>query len=131
MNKKRISVKAARLGGILSGIAWIVFCVYGFVYDYFDTVVFLTFGLGMTCSFIYAYSEKKAAELFNLLAAVSVSFGLGLFFLNSHPVWADRLNHITLYGSRGTLLPVVIIMILCFAAVVTDIVSCFSGKEEK
>ena len=58
-----------------------------------------------------------------------VSFGVGLFFLNSYPVWADRLNNITMYGSRGTLFPVISIMILCFVTVIIEIVSCFTRKE--
>ena len=133
MKLETISVKAGFLGGVLGAAAWIGFIIYGFMYDYFDTVVFLTFGIGAVAPFLYIVWNHKAAELLNLLAAVSISYGVGLFFLNSYPVWADRLNHITLYGARGTLVPVVIIMALCFAAVAADAVSCFNRKnrEEK
>ena len=60
-----------------------------------------------------------------------ITFGMGLFFLNSYPVWADRLNNISMYGSRGTLLPVITLLVLMVAAIVVGIVSCFTQKEGK
>ncbi|MFR1309401.1 MAG: hypothetical protein ACLSCO_11280 [Gallintestinimicrobium sp.] len=57
--------------------------------------------------------------------------GDGAFFLNSYPVWADRLNGIDMYGSRGTLLPVITILVLCFATAIIGIVSCFMRKEKE
>ncbi len=56
---------------------------------------------------------------------------MGLFFLNSYPVWADRLNNISMYGSRGTLVPVIALLVLMVAAIVAGIVSCFTQKEGK
>lgn len=126
---KNLSAKMSLIGGGLNLVTLIIFCIYGAVYDYFDTVVFLTLVLGVVCAAGYALSSRLAAEVLNLLAVVFVSFGVGLFFLNSYPVWADRLNNITMYGSRGTLFPVVTIMLLCFATVIIDVISCFSRKE--
>lgn len=129
LKNKSLSVKASLLGAALNLITLVVFCIYGLVYDYFDSVVFLTLILGVVCAAAYALLAHKAAEVLNLLAVISVSFGVGLFFLNSYPVWADRLNHITMYGSRGTLVPVVAIIVLCFVTVLADLVSCFTRKE--
>ena len=129
MKNKSLSAKASLLGAALNLITLVAFCIYGLIYDYFDTVVFLALILGVACAAAYALLEHKVVEVLNLLAVIAVSFGVGLFFLNSYPVWADRLNNITMYGSRGTLFPVVTIMILCFVTVLLDIISCFSRKE--
>lgn len=129
LSGKSFSAKVALLGGALNLITLIVFCVYGAVYDYFDTVVFLTLALGVVFAAGYALGKGKLTEILNLLAVVAVSFGMGLFFLNSYPVWADRVNNISMYGSRGTLVPVVAIMILCIITVAIDAISCFTRKE--
>ena len=83
---------------------------------------------GTACAAGYALLSRPAAELLNLAAVILVTFGLGLFFLNSYPVWADRLNNISMYGSRGTLFPVILIMALCFVTVLVEIAS-FTRKE--
>lgn len=129
IKEKSRSAKASLLGGAVNLVVLVIYCIYGAVYDYFDAVVFLTLALGIVCAACYALIDRRWTEVLNLLAAVSVSFGVGLFFLNSYPVWADRLNNITMYASRGTLVPVVIIMVMCFAVVIIDAVSCFTGKE--
>ena len=36
-----------------------------------------------------------------------------------------------MYGSRGTLLPVITLLVLMVAAIVVGIVSCFTQKEGK
>ena len=129
LKQKSASAKLSVVGGALNLITLVFFCIYGVVYDYFDIVVFLTLALGVVCAVLYALMDNKVAEVLNLAAVLCVSFGVGLFFLNSYPVWADRLNNITMYGSRGTLFPVVSIMILCFVTVIIEIVSCFTRKE--
>lgn len=126
---KSLSAKVSLLSAALNLVTLVIFCIYGAVYDYFDTVVFLTLALGVVCAVLYALMDNKVAEVLNLVAVLCVSFGVGLFFLNSYPVWADRLNNITMYGSRGTLFPVISIMILCFVTVIIEIVSCFTRKE--
>ena len=126
---KSFSAKAALAGAVLSAAALIGFTVYGMMYDYFDTVVFLTLALGVAGMAAYALADKVWSELLNLAAVACITFGMGLFFLNSYPVWADRLNNITMYGARGSLVPVVAIILLCFATAILGIASCFTRKE--
>ena len=128
---KSFSAKSSLVGVVLSAAALIGFTVYGMVYDYFDTVVFLTLALGMVGMAAYALVDRAWSELLNLAAVACITFGKGLFFLNSYPVWADRLNNISMYGSRGTLLPVITLLVLMVAAIVVGIVSCFTQKEGK
>lgn len=123
------SVRLSLLGCALNLITLLIYCVYGLVYDYFDGVVFLALALGAACAAGYVLWDHWLAELLELLAVACVSFGVGLFFLNSYPVWADRLNNITMYGSRGTLFPVVTIILLCFAVIIIHVISCFTRKE--
>lgn len=129
MKKKGLSVKAAFCAGALSLLTLIVFLIYGAVYDYLDYMVVLSLLVGVACAAGYVFVNNKAAAFLELAQVVAVSYGLGLFFLNSHPVWADRLNHIEMYGSRGTLVPVVIIMVMFIGAILLGIISCFTGKE--
>ena len=129
IKSKSASAKLSLLSAALGLATLAIFCVYGAVYDYFDTVVFLTLALGAACAAGYPPLSRPAAELLNLAAVILVTFGLGLFFLNSYPVWADRLNNISMYGSRGTLFPVILIMALCFVTVLVEIASCFTRKE--
>ena len=112
---KSFSAKSSLVGVVLSAAALIGFTVYGMVYDYFDTVVFLTLALGMVGMAAYALVDRAWSELLNLAAVACITFGMGLFFLNSYPVWADRLNNISMYGSRGTLLPVITLLVLMVA----------------
>ena len=128
---KSFSAKSSLVGVVLSAAALIGFTVYGMVYDYFDTVVFLTLALGMVGMAAYALVDRAWSELLNLAAVACITFGMCLFFLNSYPVWADRLNNISMYGSRGTLLPVITLLVLMVAAIVVGIVSCFTQKEGK
>ncbi len=128
---KSFSAKSSLVGVVLSAAALIGFTVYGMVYDYFDTVVFLTLALGMVGMAAYALVDRAWSELLNLAAVACITFGMGLLFLNSYPVWADRLNNISMYGSRGTLLPVITLLVLMVAAIVVGIVSCFTQKEGK
>ena len=126
---KSLSAKVSLLSAALNLVTLVIFCIYGAVYDDFDTEVFAALALGVVCAVLYALMDNKVAEVLNLVAVLCVSFGVGLFFLNSYPVWADRLNNITMYGSRVTLFPVISIMILCFVTVIIEIVSCFTRKE--
>ena len=128
-NKKSFSEKASLAAAVLDAVTLIAFCAYGMVYDYFDTVVFLMLALSAVCALCYTVLHTKLAELLNLASVFCVTFGLGLFFLNSYPVCADRLNHITMYGSRGTLVPVIAIMALCIVGAILATISCFTRKE--
>lgn len=129
MKGKSMSAKISLISAAVCLVTLVAFCIYGAVYDYFDYIVAITLALGAACAAAYTLVDGKATEYLNLVQVILVSYGLGLFFLNSHPVWADRLNNIDMYGARGSLVPVVAIMLLCIAAVVLGIVSCFTRKE--
>ena len=129
MKGKSISAKLCLAGGAINLLALAVFCVYGVVYSYLDSMVILALALGVACAVAYALVDHKATEFLNLVQVLLVSYGVGLFFLNSYPVWADRLNNITMYGARGGLAPVIVVMLMCFAAVFLAIGSCFTRKE--
>ncbi len=126
---KSFSEISSFCSGCLGMAALIGFVLYGLIYQYMDTVVVLMLIIGMAGSFLYVILEGKWAELGNLLGAAAYSFGLGLFFLNSYPVWADRLNHINMYASRGTLVPVITIMVIFLAAIAAAIISCFGRRR--
>ena len=131
MRNKSFSARASLVGAVLSAAALVGFAGYGMMYDYFDTVVFLTLAMGAAGMAAYALVDRKWSELLNLAAVACIAFGMGLFFLNSYPVWADRLNHISMYGSRGTLAPVITLLVLMVTAILAGIVSCFTLKEGK
>ncbi len=129
MKGKSISAKLSLIAAALNLITLIAFVIYGTIYSYMDSVVVLSLLLSTVCGGVYALVDRKAAEFLNLAQVILVSYGVGLFFLNSYPVWADRLNNITMYGARGSLVPVVAVILLCFATAILGIASCFTRKE--
>ena len=129
MKGKSISAKLSLAAAAITLITLIVFVIYGAIYSYLDSVVILALALGVVCAAAYGLVNHKAVEFLNLVQVLLVSYGVGLFFLNSYPVWADRLNNSTMYGARGSLVPVVAIILLCFAAAILGIASCFTRKE--
>ena len=129
MKGKSISAKLSLIAAALNMITLIAFVIYGTIYSYMDSVVVLSLLLSTVCGGVYALVDRKAAEFLNLAQVILVSYGVGLFFLNSYPVWADRLNNITMYGARGSLVPVVAVILLCFATAILGIASCFTRKE--
>ena len=129
MKGKSISAKLSLIAAALNLITLIAFVIYGTIYSYMDSVVVLSLLLSTVCGGVYALVDRKAAEFLNLAQVILVSYGVGLFFLNSYPVWADRLNNITMYGARGALVPVVAVILLCFATAILGIASCFTRKE--
>ena len=129
MKVKSISAKLSLIAAALNLITLIAFVIYGTIYSYMDSVVVLSLLLSTVCGGVYALVDRKAAEFLNLAQVILVSYGVGLFFLNSYPVWADRLNNITMYGARGSLVPVVAVILLCFATAILGIASCFTRKE--
>ena len=124
-NKKNRGTLIAALLGVIS---MIVYLIYGVMYSYYDAAVLGGFVLGIVFTLLDAALAGIRVKIFSLLAVCSYSFGLGIFFMNSFPVWADRLNGITMYGARGTLAPVVAIMVLMILLILFGIVKCF-GKE--
>ena len=129
MKGKSISAKLSLIAAALNLITLIAFVIYGTIYSYMDSVVVLSLLLSTVCGGVYALVDRKTAEFLNLAQVILVSYGVGLFFLNSYPVWADRLNNITMYGARGSLVPVVAVILLCFATAILGIASCFTRKE--
>ena len=123
--------RASRIGTLTGIVVLLFFCIYGLVYQYFDTVVVLGMFLGIVCSELYLHCKIKAAECMNVVSILCASFALGLFFMNSYPVWADRLNNISMYSSRGTLFPVITILVLQVAAILCEVVSCFCIRKEE
>ncbi len=131
MKGKNMSEKLSLISAGIGTATLIIFCIYGLVYDYMDIAVVISFVLSIACGAGYILLHAKAVEILNLLQVICVSWGMGLFFLNSYPVWADRLNGIDMYGSRGTLFPVIAILVLCLGTAVTGIISCFTRKEKE
>lgn len=131
MKGKSLSEKLSLIGAGVGAVTLVIFCIYGLVYDYMDVAVVLSLVLSVACGAGYVLLHAKAAEILNLLQVMCASWGMGLFFLNSYPVWADRLNGIDMYGSRGTLFPVITILVLCLATAIVGIISCFMRKEKE
>ena len=129
-NKKSFSAMAALAGAVLSAVAAVADLIYGLTFsEYFDSVVLLCLVASAACLALYAFMNKAATEFLNLLAVLALGFGLGLFFLNSYPVWADWWGHFDMYGSRGGVGPVIAIVAVTLLAAICGIVSCFSRKE--
>jgi len=122
-----LSGKLSALAAVITAVSVIVYVIYGLVFNYFDLVVLL-FLIG-ACACAYFHAAGKSFYL-NMTAVMCLSGAIALFFLNSFPVWADELNGITMYASRGGLVPVISILILLFGSVILEIVSCFL-KERK
>jgi hypothetical protein len=126
------SARAALIGGGLAILTLIGFLIYGAVYTvYFDTVVVLCLVLGIAGLGTYALVNKGWSEFLGLAAVLIMSFGVGNFFLNSYPVWADWYGNFNMYGSQGGVTPVILILVPFFAAIICGIVSCFKVKEAK
>lgn len=126
------SAKAALVGGGLGALTLLGFLVYGAVYTvYFDIVVVLCLLLGVAALGAYAVLNKAWTDFFPLIAVVVLSFGVGVFFLNSYPVWADWWGKFNMYGSQGGLTPVLCILIPYIITIICGIVTCFHTKEDK
>ena len=126
MKHMGLSRTFSQCSAVLSLATLLIYSIYGLIYSYFDLGVFLSLALGVICAQVYVIVQRGWSCLLNLVSVAFLSFGVGLFFLNSYPVWADRLNNIDMYGSRGTLVPVVSIILLLFVCILLGIISCFS-----
>lgn len=110
----------------------VVFCIYGAVFNYYDSIVCLNLILAAVCFIgFFLFNAYKPARWLNLLGVFLLSFALTFFFLNSFPVWADELNNITMYNSRGGLAPVITIIVLMLICIIAAIVGCFMKPEER
>lgn len=116
----------------LSAVSLVAFTIYGLVFNYFDT--FVLGGLALA-AVLYAFSgigkgSRKLADAALPVGVLSVAAAEALFFVNSFPVWADEVNGITMYNSRGGLVPVIGLLILLLASAITGIVASFKASKE-
>ena len=126
MKKMKVSMLAA----VLAAAAAVIFLVYGLVFTYFDLAVLACYLIAAVCFFLYAKKSSTLINILDLLGVFLMSFGLGLFFLNSYTVWADWYGHFDMYGSRGGIAPVIAQMVIVLAAIILGIISCFKAKED-
>lgn len=124
------SAKLSQLCALLGLVGLVAFCIYGAMFQYFDLVVMLTIALGVVCAEGYALLDAKPAQLLNLAGVACLAYAAGLFFLNSYPVWADWYGNFTMYGSRGGIAPVVVILVILLIGCVAGIASCFTEKRK-
>lgn len=125
-NKLRLTAAA------LSAVSLVAFTIYGMVFDYFDTFVFGGLALAAVLYTISGIGKGggKLAGAILPVGVLSVAAAEALFFVNSFPVWADEVNGITMYNSRGGLVPVVGLLILLLASAITGIVASFKASKE-
>lgn len=127
---KSFSARAGLAGAVAAAVAFAGFCIYGALYnEYFDLIVAGCLLLGALCAGAYAMLENKFVELLNLAAVFFLCFAVGLFGLNSYEVWADWYGNFDMYGSRGGVVPVIVLIALFLIAILCDIVSCFTVKR--
>lgn len=130
VKEKGVCEKLALVSASVSVIGFVAFLIYGLVYSvYFDAAVLLCIALGAAGMAAYSLIPGSRSGIFGPAGILLLSFGLGLFFLNSYPVWADWYGDFNMYGSQGTITPVIIILVILLAAVLSGIISCFMRKE--
>ncbi len=129
LKEKDAMSRVSLIAGLLCVIDLVIYAIYGAVYNYFDLVAFLSLLFAGVCCIGYGMIDKRIGEWLNLAAVILLSLSLCLIFLNSMPVWADRVNNITMYGSRGTLGPVITILAFNLVSAVMELVTCFSAKK--
>lgn len=66
MKGKSMSAKLSLIGAAVCLVTLTAFCIYGAVYDYFDSVVAIALALGTACAAVYAFVDGKATEYLNL-----------------------------------------------------------------
>lgn len=126
----------------LSLIATIAFLIYGTVYPvYFDAAVVIFLLLGVAGFAAYALWDSDIANILPLIAVLCGSIDMGVFFLNSYPVWADWWGNINMYGSadgsfnmygsQGGVTPVIIILVITVLSILCGIVTCFMRKNKE
>jgi hypothetical protein len=126
------NVKIGKFSLFLAIVGLIVlaaYTVYGIVYEYFDSVVFGALVAGVMMNLFASFSGGRI-KFFNLLAVLANCVALAFFFLNSFYVWADNVNDLDMYGSRGGLEPVVAIMVAVLFDILLGIIVCFT-KDKK
>lgn len=128
--EKKQPNKLRLTAAVFSAVSLIGFVIYGLVFNYFDT--FVAGGL-MLATVLYAFSAFNKGKLGAIAlpsGVLSVAAAQALFFVNSFPVWADEVNGITMYNSRGGLVPVIALLVLLLASAITGIVASFKASKE-
>lgn len=115
---------------VLSAVSLAAFTVYGLVFNYFDTFVFGGLALAAVLYAFSGLSKGKLADAALPAGVLSVAAAEALFFVNSFPVWADEVNGITMYNSRGGLVPVIGLLVLLLASAITGIAASFKASKE-
>ena len=115
---------------VLSAVSLAAFTVYGLVFNYFDTFVFGGLALAAVLYAFAGLSKGKLADAALPAGVLSVAAAEALFFVNSFPVWADEVNGITMYNSRGGLVPVIGLLVLLLASAITGIAASFKASKE-
>lgn len=129
---KSFSAKASLLATLLTIVSLIGFIIYGAVYTvYFDWAVILFLIIGGVFSAIYALYDNRFADFAPLFAVIFMTAALGLFFLNSYPVWADWYGGFTMYGSEGGIVPVIVLIVLYLLTIIFDMIACFTPKSKE
>ena len=80
---KGAGARFSLFGAALALVCLVGYCIYGAVYDYFDTVVFGGIVLGILFAGLYFLSDTAALGVFNLLSVLCLSAALGLFLLGA------------------------------------------------
>ena len=125
-----LSQKASLAGTVLALVSLVGFVIYGAIYTvYFDLGVIILLLAGAVCSAAYVALKGVIAELAPLAAVLLITAALGLFFLNSYPVWADWYGGFTMYGSEGGIAPVIVLIVLYLLAVICDMIACFTARQ--
>lgn len=130
------------IAGGLSLIATIAFLIYGTVYPiYFDAAVVIFLLLSAAGYAAYALLNSDIADIIPLAAVLCGGIAMGVFFLNSYPVWADWWGNINMYGSadgsfnmygsQGGVTPVIIILVITVLSILCGIVTCFMRKNKE
>lgn len=134
----RWNISAIPLGGriyAVSGVGTLIaltaYSVYGAVYNYFDIAAFvMLLASVLLCMADMVFHEKVTlAGMAKLFSVFLTAGAFALFFYNSYPVWADELNNITMYSSRGGLTPVIILCVLFVLDLLGLVTSCFFSDE--
>lgn len=109
-------------------VGWIV---YASIYSYFNAATLVFTVLAVACAVAAFIAERRSLSFLRLAAVVFAVLGFAFFAYMSMPVWQDELSGFKMYGSRGTLAPVIALFVLFLVGCIIGIVSCFMKEKEK
>lgn len=111
--------------------AFIVWVIYASVYSYFNVPTLLFTILAIVCAVVSFIADKRQLGFLSLLSVIFAVLGFAFFAYMSVPVWQDEISGFKMYGSRGTLEPVIALFALFLVGCIVGIVSCFMKEKEK